>query len=222
MLTVVIWIDVLDDSLRLTNFTAACGPVIYNAGLFGKAYYGNVFVAEPSANLIKRNILTGKGYVVEGKQAYEKKEFLASEDERFRPVNLYVGPDGALYVADMYRGVIQHKTYLTPYLKNEIKERKLEAPLNCGRIYKIVPKNAKPATVKFPSSNDSLVQLFYSDNNWIRNKAQQLLIDRKAKEIAPALRNMLSQTDKPISRCTCLVDTRRIKCVTGIRYTCID
>ncbi|HEX5153275.1 MAG TPA: c-type cytochrome [Parafilimonas sp.] len=190
---------VLDDSLRLTEFTAACGPVIYNAGLFDKAYYGNVFVAEPSANLIKRNILTDKGYIVEGKQAYEKKEFLASEDERFRPVNLYIGPDGALYIADMYRGVLQHKTYLTPYLKNEIKERKLEAPLNCGRIYKIIPKNAKPVAPKFPSSNDSLLQLFYSDNSWVRNKAQQLLIDRKATEIAPALRSLLTQTDKPIA-----------------------
>jgi len=190
---------VLDDSLRLTDFTAACGPVIYNAGLFDKAYYGNVFVAEPSANLIKRNILIDKGYVVEGQQAYEKKEFLASEDERFRPVNLYAGPDGALYVADMYRGVLQHKTYLTPYLKNEIKERKLEAPLNCGRIYKVVPKSTNPVAPTCPSSNDSLLQLFYSDNSWVRNKAQQLLIDRKATIIAPALGNMLSQTDTPIA-----------------------
>ena len=190
--------DVLDDSLRLTSFTAACGPVIYNAALFDKAYYGNVFVAEPSANLIKRNILTENGYVVDGKQAYEKKEFLASEDERFRPVNLYVGPDGALYITDMYRGIIQHKTYLTPYLKNEIKERNLTKPLNCGRIYKVIPKNTHPVAVKFPSSNDSLPRLIYNDNSWVRYKAQQLLIDRKAKETVPVLRNMLLQTDQPI------------------------
>ena len=51
---------ILDDSLRLVNFTAACGPVIYNGGLFGKEYQGNAFVAEPAANLIKRNILKKK------------------------------------------------------------------------------------------------------------------------------------------------------------------
>ena len=133
---------ILDDSLRLVNFTAACGPVIYQGNTFGKDYEGNAFVAEPAGNLIKRNILSDDGYVVIGKEAYKNKEFLASEDERFRPVNLSNGPDGALYVVDMYRGIIQHKTYLTPYLKNEIKERRLTRPLNCGRIYKIVPKNS--------------------------------------------------------------------------------
>lgn len=190
---------VLDDSLRLVNFTAACGPVLYNAGLFDKAYYGNAFVAEPSANLIKRNILTENGYAINGKQALEKKEFLASEDERFRPVSLYVGPDGALYIVDMYRGIIQHKTYLTPYLKNEIKERELTIPLNCGRIYRIVPKNARPVPVKMPSSGDSLLQLLYNDNGWLRSKAQQLLVDGKTAEAIPALRNILSQADHPIA-----------------------
>ncbi|MEO5564753.1 MAG: dehydrogenase, partial [Chitinophagaceae bacterium] len=82
---------VLDEKKRLTTFTAACGPVIYTGDLFDKKYHGNAFVAEPSANLIKRNILTADGYSINGKQAYNDKEFLASEDERFRPVNLYTG-----------------------------------------------------------------------------------------------------------------------------------
>lgn len=97
---------VLDDSLRLVNFTAACGPVIYNGNLIGKEYDGNALIAEPSANLIKRDILNDKGYIINGKEAYHNKEFLASEDERFRLVNLYAGPDGALYIVDMYRGIM--------------------------------------------------------------------------------------------------------------------
>src|SRR5687768_3667922 len=109
---------VLDDSLRLVNFTAACGPLVYRGGLFGGEYEENAFVAEPSANLVKRNILKDSSFFVIGRQAYAGREFLASTDERFRPVNLHAGPDGALYVLDMYRGIIQHKTYLTPYLKN--------------------------------------------------------------------------------------------------------
>ena len=116
---------VLDSSKRLVNLTAACGPVIYRGNLFGPAYDFNAFVAEPSANLIKRNVLSEKGYVTTGKQAYKGREFLTSPDERFRPVNLYNGPDGALYITDMYRGIIQHKTYLTPFLKKQIGERGL-------------------------------------------------------------------------------------------------
>ncbi len=190
---------VLDDSLRLVNFTAACAPVIYNGNLFDKDYYGNAFVAEPSANLIKRNILQEQGYKVEGKEAYIKKEFLASEDERFRPVNLFVGPDGSLYIIDMYRGIIQHKTYLTPYLKNEIKARSLTKPLSCGRIYKIFPENKKQEVGTIPKDTGQLVSLLGSPNGWIRNKAQQLLVDGKYKEVAPALRNNLTLTNNTLA-----------------------
>jgi mono/diheme cytochrome c family protein len=186
---------ILDDSLRLVNFTAACGPVIYNGGLFSNAYYGNAFVAEPAGNLIKRNIITDKGYLIDGKEAYEKKEFLASEDERFRPVNLYVGPDGALYVIDMYRGILQHKTYITPYLKNEIKERKLTNPLNCGRIYKVVPVNSHPTPVQLSSDPQQLVQLLQNKNAWVRHEAQQMIIDSNYTNLSPALHQLMNSTD---------------------------
>ncbi len=182
---------VLDDSLRLVNFTAACGPVIYNGGLFSEKYHNNAFVAEPAGNLIKRNILTDTGYIVNGKEAYEKKEFLASEDERFRPVNLLVGPDGALYIADMYRGIIQHKTYLTPYLKNEIKERQLTKPLNCGRIYKVVPVKSQAKNVQLANNPQQLVQQLQSTNAWVRNEAQQIIIDSNYTTTSPALHQLL-------------------------------
>src|SRR5690606_41371120 len=71
--------------------------------------FRSAFVGEPAAHLIKRNILSYTDTVT-GRQAYEEKEFLSSTDERFRPVTVYNGPDGALYFADMYRGIIQHKT----------------------------------------------------------------------------------------------------------------
>src|SRR5690606_10100883 len=131
---------VLDSTGRLVKFTAACGPLIYRGGLIAGM---NAFVAEPSANLIKRNVLDAEGYRVVGKQAYQGREFLASHDERFRPVNLYDGPDGSLYIVDMYRGIIQHSTYLTPYLKDEIAKRELTLPLGMGRIYRVFPKSAR-------------------------------------------------------------------------------
>lgn len=190
---------VLDDSLRLKNFTAASGPVLYRGDLFGKEYQLNAFVGEPAGNLIKRNILEEKGYIVTGHQAYEEKEFLAGLDERFRPVTLCNGPDGALYVVDMYRGIIQHKTYLTEYLKGEIKSRQLTEPLSCGRIYKIVPRGKQTAsTIVMPTAADSLVNLLGHANGWIRDKAQQLIVERKLTKVIPVLKQNVKQTGNPI------------------------
>lgn len=190
---------VLDDCLRLVNFTAACSPAVYGGTLFSNEYYGNIFVAEPSANLIKRNIIQVNSYNVTGRQAYTNREFLASEDERFRPVSLYEGPDGALYVVDMYRGILQHKVFLTGYLKSEIKERALTQPLSCGRIYKIVPENSTAENIKIPKGTNQLLNLLKSKSNWIRNKAQQLIVDGKYRQLAPDLRTLLTKTDQPLT-----------------------
>lgn len=189
---------ILDDSLRLRNFTAACGPVIYRGDLFGPAYNFNAFVAEPAANLIKRDILTEKGYVVTGVQAYAGKEFLASTDERFRPVSLYNGLDGALYIVDMYRGIIQHKTYVTPYLRDKILSRKLSQPLGCGRIYKVVPKGRSAKKVKFSNDPKALVGLLGHENGLVRDMAQQLLIDGRYNAAIPYLRKAIQDTVRPL------------------------
>jgi len=189
---------ILDDSLKLVNFTAACSPLIYRGDLFGSAFDFNAFVAEPSANLIKRNILTENGYVVKGEQAYKGKEFLASVDERFRPVSLYNGPDGALYIVDMYRGIIQHKTYVTPYLSGQIKARNLTLPLACGRIYKVVPKGKKTVFTDIPNDYEKLVGLLGSSNGFVRDMAQQTLIDGKYKQAIPLLKSVLKQTSNPL------------------------
>jgi mono/diheme cytochrome c family protein/glucose/arabinose dehydrogenase len=183
---------VLDTTQRLVNFTAACGPLIYRGNYFPAAYRLNSFVAEPAGNLVKRNLMTlDSGYEAKGVQAYQDKEFISSVDERFRPVNLHDGPDGALYVVDMYRGIIQHKTYLTPYLKQEIKKRNLTLPLVCGRIYKVVPKGKHPEFRKMPEDPQALVRLLADRNGWIRDRAQQILVDRKSKDVVPALKQSL-------------------------------
>lgn len=183
---------ILDSSGRLVNFTAACGPLVYRGGLLPGI---NAFVAEPAANLIKRNTVVEDGYRTTGEQAYRGREFLASSDERFRPVNLCDGPDGALYVVDMYRGIIQHSTYLTPYLKNEIDVRGLALPLSMGRIYKVVPKGVKTTRTAVPRDADSLVMLLGHINGWVRDKAQQVLIDRHATDVVGKLREILQASD---------------------------
>jgi mono/diheme cytochrome c family protein len=191
---------ILDDSLRLVNFTAACGPLVYRGGLLGDESDYNVFVPEPSANLIKRNIIKESGNHTEGQHYYKAEEFLASTDERFRPVSIADAPDGALYVTDMYRGIIQHKTYLTPYLKGEIGKRDLTQPLNYGRIYKITPEGYTSKTTNLPEGPDQLVALLSNPNGWIRDRAQQTLIDKKLITAVPALRKMLKESTNELGR----------------------
>jgi mono/diheme cytochrome c family protein len=99
----------------------------------------------------------------------------------------------------MYRGIIQHKTYLTEYLKGEIRSRQLTEPLTCGRIYKIVPKGKQtPANVSMPTNPDTLVRLLQHPNGWIRDEAQQLIVDKKLAQVVPALRQNVKQTNNPI------------------------
>lgn len=188
----------LDNRLRLVHFTAASAPIIYRGGLFGTEDSCHAFVPEPAANLIKKNILREKEFAIEGTQAYKGKEFLSSFDERFRPVSLYNAPDGALYVVDMYRGIIQHKTFLTPYLKREIAERDLSAPVFGGRIYKIAPVNHIHKTVRIPENVSELVDLLGHVNGWVRDHAQQKLVDNKRTGAIPSLRRNLHESNNSL------------------------
>ncbi len=190
--------NVLNDSLKLNEFTAASGPVIYRGDAFGEDFDFNSFVPEPSANLIKRNRMTEKGNLVIGQQVYNDKEFLASTDERFRPVTLYNAPDGSLLILDMYRGIIQHKTYLTPYLKNQIGMRSLTQPLSAGRIYKIVPKGKKISNTIVSKNPAELLKQLGDANGWVRDKAQQNIIDRQLTELVPGLMAATKQKDNEL------------------------
>ncbi len=170
----------------LEKFTAACAPLIYRGDNFPAEYQGNAFVCEPSANLVKRNILTEKNGVMTGRHAYANSEFLASTDERFRPVNLNNGPDGAIYLTDLYRGILQHRIYLTSYLRAQSESRGLQAPTGLGRIYRIVAegKPLKPANLGKATSAE-LVENLSHPNGWVRDTAQRLLVERnEAKTIA--------------------------------------
>lgn len=195
---------ILDDSLRLVNFTAACGPLVYRGDLFGPDYASNVFVPEPSANLIKRNIIEEEGYITPGKQAYKDREFISSTDERFRPVALSNAPDGAIYIVDMYRGIIQHKTYVTPYLRQEINERSLTQPLHLGRIYKVAPRGSETGPVELRDDNERLISMLGHANGWRRDYAQQVIIDGKRTGLIPKLKMIAASGGNELARLHCL------------------
>lgn len=187
---------------KLAKFTAACGPVIYRGDNFPKEFYSNAFVCEPSANLIKRNILTDKDGAVTGKQAYDDHEFLASVDERFRPVNAYNGPDGALYIVDLHRGLIQHRIFLTSYLRGQTEDRHLQEPIGLGRIYRVVhdgkPLNRSPKLGKAESLD--LVKTLSSPNGWQRDTAQRLLVERAPSVAIPELKKLALKGENPLGR----------------------
>jgi glucose/arabinose dehydrogenase len=104
----------------LARYTSVCTPLVYRGDRLPSDVYGNVFVAEPAANLVSRITLREDGATIRAAKAWPDAEFLASTDERFRPVFLSNAPDGALYLVDLYRGVVEHRLSLTTYLKSYI------------------------------------------------------------------------------------------------------
>jgi mono/diheme cytochrome c family protein/glucose/arabinose dehydrogenase len=175
----------LDEQGRLLEFTAACSPLYYRATTLPMEFYGNVFVCEPSGNLIKRNVVRENGFLLSAYDPHPGTEFVASTDERFRPVHLTSGPDGGLYIADMYRGLVQHGAYVTPYLREQTLTRKLVQPVHYGRIWRVVPENWKPSPVKKLSAMPSteLITYLSNENGWYRDMAQRLLVERNEQNI---------------------------------------
>ena len=190
----------LNDVGALASSTATCGPAIYRGSLFPKDFQGNAFIPEPAGNLVKRLILTEKNAALTGANATQGSEFWTSTDERFRPVNAFTGPDGALYVVDMYRGIIQHKSFLTHYLIANILDRKLETPFDQGRIWRIVPDKAKPVAVKLPAESAALVEYLAHEEGWARDTAQRLLVERKDNAVIPALTAMAKKGKSALGR----------------------
>ena len=177
----------------LTTYVSAGTPTIYRGDRLPKDVYGDAFITESAGNLVHRLKIVDDGTGrLSAVNAYPKGAFLASTDERFRPVNLFAGPDGTLLVIDMYRGVIQDGTYWTDYLRNYIKTNNLELPVNLGRIWRVVHQSAKrdvkPSLTK--DTPEGLVKRLSHPNGWYRDTAQRLLVERGATSVAPALKQL--------------------------------
>jgi hypothetical protein len=197
----------LDKDGKMMSVTAACGPVVYRGTLFPEEFRGDAFIAEPSGNFIKRIKLTERDGALQGANAYEGTEFLTSTDERFRPVNLFNGPDGALYVVDLYRGILQHRIYVTSFLRKQIDERGLANGIGLGRIWRVVPDGAPRANFKLglaAATTAKLVEKLGDANGWTRDTAQRLLVEKRD-PVATALLTALA-VDRASPR---FVDTGR-------------
>lgn len=131
-----------NDPQMANHFTSGCGPGLYRDELLGAEYVGNAFICEPVHNLVTRLVLEPNGATFAGHRAAgeQNAEFLASKDNWFRPVQARVGPDGALWVVDMYRFVIEHPRWISPERLASLDPR---AGADRGRIYRVYPRRAK-------------------------------------------------------------------------------
>ena len=192
----------IDENGYLTAATGAAGPVAYRGDQFPPEFLNTALFCEPTANLIRMVNVNRKEGLLSGEHLLGEREFLASTDERFRPVNLFTAPDGTLYVTDMYHGIIQHKHYLTKYLREHITHRKLETHPRLGRIYRIKYRGAPRGPMPSMAGEKAvdLVPHLAHANGWWRDTAQQFIIDSADISAVPALTALAANTSKPLGQ----------------------
>jgi len=185
----------LNPDRTLNHFTGCSGQSIYRGDALPKDLVGDYIVCEPVARLIRRakvNNVKGKTTL---ENAYDRKEFLASSDMNFRPVNSATGPDGNLYIVDMHRGIIQQGNWTRPgsFLRKKIDSIGLAKNIGHGRIYRIVHDNYKPGAKPhlLDESSAKLVTYLGHPNGWWRDNAQKELIVRGDKSVIPALKQIV-------------------------------
>jgi putative membrane-bound dehydrogenase-like protein len=170
-----------NDFDKANRFTSACGLTIYRDNFLGEGFRGNSFVCEPVHNLVHREIMEPDGVTFRSRRAPDEQtsEFFASSDSWCRPVAAHTGPDGALYIVDMYRLVIEHPKWIPEEWQKKLD---LRAGHDKGRIYRVFPTGTKPRAIPKLDKLDTkqLVAALDSPNGWQRDTAQRLLVERKS------------------------------------------
>ncbi|MCE9567688.1 MAG: cytochrome C, partial [Planctomycetes bacterium] len=181
-------------------FTGATGVTVYRGDAYPAAFRGNVFVGEVANNLVYRAKLEPKGITWSAVRADKDREFLASKDIWFRPVQFANAPDGCLYVIDMYREIIEGAAFLPPQL---LKFVDVAGGIDRGRIWRIRPdddvKLRKPPELG-KATLAELVALLEHPNGWHRDTAARLLYLRKDSAAAPALKKLASESKSALGR----------------------
>ena len=159
----------------VNHFTSACSAIVYGDELFGPEFVGNSFVSEPVHNLVHREVMHREGILFTSHRADDEKqsEFLASRDNWCRPTMLKVGPDGALYVAAMYRQVIEHPEYIPRDLQKGLDFR---AGSELGRIFRVFPvgKKLEPVPKLAGAKTATLVAALDSPHGWQRDTRSRI------------------------------------------------
>ncbi len=188
----------------LNHFTASCGQTIYRGDNLPKELYGDLFICEPVGRLIRRAKVSNVDGKIMLANAYdaEKKEFIASSDRNFRPVHMATGPDGCLYIVDMYRGIIQEGAWVKGYLRERILEAGLDKNIGRGRIWRVVgPGTKKTVAPKMLDEKPAQLVVHLSHpNGWWRDTAQKLLVLKRDLSVVPALKALARTGKEPLGR----------------------
>ena len=190
-----------NDPFGADHFTSANSFTIYRDNLFGPAFDGDCYVSEPVHDLVHREVMHREGILFRSTRADDEKtsEFWASTDNWTRPTMLRTGPDGALWIVDMYRFVIEHPQWIPKDWQARID---LRAGQDKGRIYRVYPVGETPRTVPRFDNLDTagLVAALDSPSGWQRDLAQQMLVQKQDKSAAPLLEKMARDSKNPLAR----------------------
>ncbi len=183
------------------RFTSANSAIIYRDELLGPQFAGNSFVSEPVHNLIHREIVSPSGVTFTSHRADDEqdREFLASADTWFRPTMLRTGPDGALWIADMYREIIEHPRWVTDDLKPIVDTRNGH---DRGRIYRVYPSDKQPRPIPRLDQLETpeLVALLDNPSGSLRDMVQRQIFTRQLSEAAPLLAKLATKSQRPETR----------------------
>lgn len=210
------WVEFYGERETIPNgyFTGACGAFIYRGGALPEAYVGHHFACAPANNLVHRSVLTrdGAGFRVARATGEAESEFLSTPDRWFRPINLETGPDGALYIVDFYREIIEDYSAIPRHLQQRYVES-LRAGYQHGRIWRVTAKNAQSASGPGLTSATiaGLVAALESPNPWDRETAQRLIIKRPDENKVDLLRVLLRNSNVATARLYGLYTLERLK-----------
>lgn len=190
-----------NDPAMVNRTTSANSPTPYRDDLFGPQFANSLFVSEPVHNLVHRIVLDPAGATYSGKRDGDEtnREFLASSDNWFRPTMMRTGPDGALYIADMYRAVIEHPEWIPDDWERRLD---LRAGSEEGRIYRVYPVDKKPRSIPRLDRLDTagLVAALDGPSGWQRDTAQRLLLDKRDPSAIEPLRKLTASSARPKTR----------------------
>lgn len=188
----------------LNHFTGCAGQTIYRGDRLPKELLGNAFLPEPVGRLIRRAVVSDHEGVTVLTNPHPQSEFLRSTDLCFRPLNMATGPDGCLYIVDMYRGIIQQGNWVSKgsYLRKVVEQYGFQHNIGRGRVWRLVHKDFKPGPQPrmLEETPAQWVAHLAHPNGWWRDTAQRLLILRADRTVVPALTSMLRSHPSQLAR----------------------
>jgi hypothetical protein len=187
----------------LNRVTGASGNDMFRGHRLPADLKGKYFYGEPVARIVREISIEEKEGLMTLHNVFqsEQSEFIRSTDPLFRPVDMATAPDGTMYICDMYHGIIQEGEW-TPegsYIRVKIQQYQLDKVVGLGRVWRLSHKDFKRDKTQprmYDQSSSELVAHLSHENGWWRDMAQQVLVQRQDKSIAPALMDLVHNSPR--------------------------